>query len=172
MGTLILTALGILAVVADNPLTLVLIWAAIDISELIAQMRVVEDPGLSERTVIAFASRAAGIFVLFWADMVSVSQWTGTGFPVRTPAGWLISGPGGWSAHRCFAAPSSLFWRVVSAARFWNSPADDLRRIQPDLAGENSSHQPDLAGYALLVDPGVAGCSLRWLAMAARTRMN
>src|SRR4026207_215264 len=29
MGTLILTLLGLLAVVADNPLTLVLIWAAI-----------------------------------------------------------------------------------------------------------------------------------------------
>src|SRR5512140_584152 len=49
IGTLILTSLGILAVVADNPLTLVLIWAAIDISELIAQMRVVEEPALNER---------------------------------------------------------------------------------------------------------------------------
>ena len=43
MGTLIITALGILAVLADNPLTLVLIWAAIDLSELVAQMRVVEN---------------------------------------------------------------------------------------------------------------------------------
>ena len=74
MGTLILTALGILAVLADNPLTLVLIWAAIDISELIAQMRVVDDPRMSERTVISFASRAAGILVLLWADMVSVAN--------------------------------------------------------------------------------------------------
>jgi hypothetical protein len=74
MGTLILTSLGILAVLADNPLTLVLIWAAIDISELIAQMRVVEDPVLNERTVIAFASRVTGIFVLLWADMVSVAN--------------------------------------------------------------------------------------------------
>jgi hypothetical protein len=74
MGTLILTALGILAVLADNPLTLVLLWAAIDMSELIAQMRVVEDPGLNERTVVAFASRVAGIFVLLWADMVSAAD--------------------------------------------------------------------------------------------------
>ena len=74
MGTLLLTCLGILAVLADNPLTLVLIWAAIDITELIAQMRVVEDPQLSERTVVAFASRAAGTFVLLWADMVSVAN--------------------------------------------------------------------------------------------------
>jgi hypothetical protein len=74
MGTLILTSLGVLAVLADNPLTLVLIWAAIDISELIAQLRVVKDPVLSERTVIAFASRAAGTFVLLWADIVSVAN--------------------------------------------------------------------------------------------------
>ncbi len=74
LGTLILTSLGILAVVADNPLTLVLIWAAIDLSELIAQMRSVDDPQLSERTVIAFASRAAGIVVLLWAGMVSIAN--------------------------------------------------------------------------------------------------
>jgi hypothetical protein len=74
IGTLILTSLGILAVVADNPLTLVLIWAAIDISELVAQMRSAEDPQLSERAVIAFASRAAGILVLLWAGMVSIAN--------------------------------------------------------------------------------------------------
>ncbi len=66
--------MGILAVVADNPLTLVLIWAAIDISELIAQIRVSEDPRLSERIVTAFAFRAAGSLVLLWADMVSVAN--------------------------------------------------------------------------------------------------
>ena len=89
MGTLILTALGILAVVADNPLTLVLIWAAIDISELIAQMRVVEDPELSERTVIAFASRVTGIFVLLWADMVSAANGQALDFRSAPPQAGL-----------------------------------------------------------------------------------
>src|SRR5688572_19801851 len=89
MGTLILTALGILAVLADNPLTLVLIWAAIDISELIAQMRVVKDPVRSERTVTAFASRAAGIFVLLWADMVSVANGQALDFRSAPPQAGL-----------------------------------------------------------------------------------
>ena len=71
---LILTSLGVLAMVADNPLTLVLIWAAIDFAELVAQMRFVEDPKLSERVVIAFASRATGTFILLWADMVSAAN--------------------------------------------------------------------------------------------------
>jgi hypothetical protein len=89
VGTLVLTSLGILAVLADNPLTLVLIWAAIDISELIAQMRVVDDPRLSERTVIAFASRVAGIFVLLWADMVSVANGQSLDFRSAPPQAGL-----------------------------------------------------------------------------------
>jgi hypothetical protein len=89
MGTLILTSLGILAVLADNPLTLVLIWAAIDISELIAQIRVVEDPKLSERTVTAFAFRAAGILVLLWADMVSLANGQALDFRSAPPQAGL-----------------------------------------------------------------------------------
>jgi hypothetical protein len=89
VGTLILTSLGILAVLADNPLTLVLIWAAIDMSELIAQMRVVDDPRLSERTVIAFASRVAGTFVLLWADMVSIANGQALDFRSAPPQAGL-----------------------------------------------------------------------------------
>jgi len=74
IGILILTALGILAVTADNPLTLVLLWAAIDIAELISQIRIVEDPKLTERVVVAFAARVAGVLVLLWADMISTSN--------------------------------------------------------------------------------------------------
>ena len=74
MGILILTSLGILASVAGNPLTLVLIWAAIDLAELIAQLRAVESPQLSERAVTAFASRAAGTWILLWADMFSAAR--------------------------------------------------------------------------------------------------
>ena len=73
IGVMILTSLGVLAVTADNPLTLVLIWAAIDFSELIVQLRLLEDPRLSERAVVAFASRASGILVLLWASMVSTA---------------------------------------------------------------------------------------------------
>src|SRR5215217_7426237 len=89
VGTLILTSLGILAVVADNPLTLVLIWAAIDISELIAQIRVSEDPRLSERIVTAFAFRAAGSLVLLWADMVSVANGQALDFRSAPPQAGL-----------------------------------------------------------------------------------
>jgi hypothetical protein len=74
IGALTLTAFGVLAVTADNPLTLVLLWAAIDIAELISQIRSVEQPQLSERVVVAFASRVTGILILLWADIVSTSN--------------------------------------------------------------------------------------------------
>jgi hypothetical protein len=74
MGLSFLSSLGVLAVVADNPLTLVLIWAAIDIAELVIQLRFVEDPKLSERVVIAFASRITGTVILLWANMVSAAN--------------------------------------------------------------------------------------------------
>lgn len=74
IGMLILTSFGVLAVVADNPLTLVLIWAAIDLVELVAQMRFVEGPKSSERVVVAFASRATGTLILLWADMISAAN--------------------------------------------------------------------------------------------------
>lgn len=89
MGILILTALGILAVTADNPLTLVLLWAAIDIAELISQMRLVEQPQMSESVVIAFASRVTGIFILLWADMVSSSAGINLDFRAAPPQAGL-----------------------------------------------------------------------------------
>lgn len=74
VGTLALTALGVLAVTADNPLTLVLLWTAMDLTEFVAQMRFVQEPRLSERAVISFASRVTGILILLWAGMVSASK--------------------------------------------------------------------------------------------------
>ncbi len=89
IGALIVTALGVLAVTADNPLTLVLIWAAIDLAELIAQMRLVEEPRLSERAVIAFASRVTGTLILLWANMVSVSSGSALDFELIPPQAGL-----------------------------------------------------------------------------------
>jgi hypothetical protein len=73
-STLTFATLGVLAATADNPLTLVLIWAAIDLAELVSQIRIVEDPKLSERLVIAFASRVTGTLILLWADMTSAAN--------------------------------------------------------------------------------------------------
>lgn len=88
-GTLVLTSLGMMAVVADNPLTLVLIWAAIDLAELVVQIWYVEDPKLSERVVVAFASRATGILFLLWADVVGAAGGQLSDFRLVTPPAGL-----------------------------------------------------------------------------------
>jgi hypothetical protein len=78
-ATLILGGLGLLAVLADNPLTLLMVWSAIDLTELITQLRSVDGPEPSEKVVTAFATRLAGVGVLLWASMVSIS----TGAPMN-----------------------------------------------------------------------------------------
>jgi hypothetical protein len=89
-GTLILTSLGTLAVVADNPLTLVLSWAAIDLVELVVQIWYVEDPKLSERVVISFASRATGTLFLLWADVLGAAGGQVSSFHLLTPQAGLF----------------------------------------------------------------------------------
>lgn len=74
VGALALSALGTLAVVADNPVTLALIWAAIDLVDLIVQLRFVEEPTLGERVVTSFATRLTGTMVLLWASVSSSAQ--------------------------------------------------------------------------------------------------
>jgi hypothetical protein len=78
-ATLVLGGLGLLAVLANNPLSLLMVWSAIDLTELVAQLRSVDGPQPSERVVTAFATRIAGIGVLLWASMVSIS----TGAPMN-----------------------------------------------------------------------------------------
>lgn len=90
IGIFLLTSFGILAVTAENPLTLVLLWAAIDLSELISQMRFVEDPKLSERIVVSFASRVTGTLVLLWASMVSASNGSVLNFLSPPPSAGLL----------------------------------------------------------------------------------
>ncbi len=65
-GCSFLTALGILAVAAENPLTLILAWSAIDLAELVAMLRSTEGEEHSRGVVIAFASRVTGTVLVIW----------------------------------------------------------------------------------------------------------
>lgn len=75
-GTFLVTAMGILAVTAGNPLTLVLAWTALDLTELISMLRSTEGENQSETAVIAFAVRLAGTGLVVWASTVSSSLGT------------------------------------------------------------------------------------------------
>lgn len=73
-GSLILAALGILAVLAGNPLTLLLAWTAIDLFELLILLVQVKPSALRERVVIAFSARVLGSVLLTAAAMVARSE--------------------------------------------------------------------------------------------------
>jgi hypothetical protein len=88
-ATLILGGLGLLAVLADNPLTLLMAWSAIDLTELVTQLRSADGPQPSEKVVTAFAARLAGVGVLLWASMVSISAGTQMNFQDAPPQAGL-----------------------------------------------------------------------------------
>ncbi|RME89776.1 MAG: hypothetical protein D6770_03775 [Anaerolineae bacterium] len=73
-GAIMLSTLGLLAVLADNPVTLVLAWAALDLVELVTVLRSVDEPHLSENAVTAFAAKALGIVALLWANVVNIAS--------------------------------------------------------------------------------------------------
>lgn len=77
-GILALSGFGLLAVLAKNPLTLALVWAAIDLADIAVQIRTVNGERANERVVAGFAARLLGTVVLILAGMVSLS----TGSPL------------------------------------------------------------------------------------------
>jgi hypothetical protein len=88
-GTLALGGLGLLAVTAANPFTLLLVWSALDLTELITQLRSVEGPSNNEKVVISFSARALGSFLLLWANIVSIANGGAFDFQSIAPSSGL-----------------------------------------------------------------------------------
>jgi hypothetical protein len=79
-GIIILGSAGILVVTANNPLTLLLIWASLDLTELIIHLSSVNGRANNEKVVIAFSTRALGIGLLLWASMISIAETNASDF--------------------------------------------------------------------------------------------
>ena len=73
-GSVGMTGIGLLAVCAGNPLTLVMTWVAIDLIELLLVLNTARDDQMTRRAVVAFAARLVSIYVILAAVMVSRSQ--------------------------------------------------------------------------------------------------
>jgi hypothetical protein len=65
-SNLALVAIGLVAVMAGNQLTLLLAWAAIDLFELLVWMIHIYDSSIRERIVIAFSLRSVGLMLTLW----------------------------------------------------------------------------------------------------------
>lgn len=73
VSILIFISMGLLSVTAENPLTLVITWFAMDIIELVTLLRIVKEDN-SEKLIVGFSIRSIGIFLLLWASIVSISS--------------------------------------------------------------------------------------------------
>lgn len=69
-SSLLLTTLGVLAILAENPFTLLLAWTAIDLIELIILLAQINPSELRMRLVISFATKVAGSGLLI-AGMIA-----------------------------------------------------------------------------------------------------
>ncbi len=73
-GSLGLTGIGLIAVLAGNPLTLLLAWSALDLLELLVQLFQVRDSSLRQGGVLAFSARIIGSFILILALIICRAQ--------------------------------------------------------------------------------------------------
>jgi hypothetical protein len=67
---LIIAVFGLSAVLANNPLTLVIAWSLLDIAGLISSLNASENPIFSERAVFSFSFRVIGTGLILWAGIL------------------------------------------------------------------------------------------------------
>ncbi len=127
-GALALGGLGVLAVTANNPFTLLLVWSALDITELIVQLLSVDGPAQNERVIVSFSTRVLGIGLLLWANIISIAGGSAFDFQSISPSAglYLIAAAGlrlgVLPLHLPYAAESTLrrgfgtSFRLISAA--------------------------------------------------------
>jgi len=153
---LILGGLGLLAVLSNNPLTLLMIWSAIDLAELAAQLRSVDGPKQSEKVVTAFAARVAGIGMLLWANMVSISAGTTMDFqnaPSQAGLYLLLAAGlrlGVFPLHLPYASESAIRRGFGSALRLISAASSLILLARIPTSSVISVFTPYLLSFAAL----------------------
>ncbi|MEA3349785.1 MAG: hypothetical protein U9Q82_04110 [Chloroflexota bacterium] len=90
-SSLVITGLGLLAILAENPLTLLFAWATMDLSEMLILLRRVSDSESRERVIVAFSVRVAGILLVLSAAMRARFQGVYLSFESFPPSiGWYL----------------------------------------------------------------------------------
>jgi formate hydrogenlyase subunit 3/multisubunit Na+/H+ antiporter MnhD subunit len=89
-ASLLITGLGLLAILAGNPLTLLLAWAALDIVEAVILMLQAKEPALRQRIILVLSFRAAGIVVLLIAMILVWSSGENLTFLAIQPQAALL----------------------------------------------------------------------------------
>jgi hypothetical protein len=155
-GTLALGAVGILAITANNPLTLLLIWGALDLTELVTQLSSVEGPANNEKVVISFSMRVLGIGLLLWANIVSIAQGIAFDFETIAPASgiFLVAAAGlrlgVFPLHLPYSSESILKRGIGTALRLISAISSLVLLAHVPAEGTNSAATPLLMGLAVI----------------------
>jgi len=126
-GILALGGIGLLAVTANNPITLLMAWALLDFTELVTQLFSVNGSANTEKVVVSFSSRALGIGFLIWAGVLNISN--GNLFDFQTVSAnsgvfimlAAVLHLGGFPQHLPYAADSPLRRGFGTAIRLISS---------------------------------------------------
>ncbi len=164
--TLGLTGLALLAVTAANPITLLLIWAALDLLELAAMLRWTKGQQAIGRAIGVFSVRASGSLVLMLAQVVGAQPGTAVDFhsmPAQADILLLIAAalhvgvlpfPLPYFSETALRRGTGTTMRMVSAA----ASLILLSRIQP-----GSIAAPAAMVILLLCGAAAAYASWMWL---------
>jgi len=84
-SSMALTGIVLLAVFAENLLTLLLAWATVDLVELVAWLGKARDNNESERVVLAYFTRLIGLLVVIAAGMIAFASGSPLAFTASNP---------------------------------------------------------------------------------------
>jgi len=155
-GTLALGGIGLLAVTANNPLTLLLVWGALDITELMTQLRAVDGPANNEKVVISFSTRALGIGLLLWANIVSIAQGNTFDFQSIAPASglYLVAAAGlrlgVLPLHLPYASESTMRRGIGTSLRLVSAVSSLVLLAHIPVGSLTSALTPFLLGLAII----------------------
>ncbi|HEX9012193.1 MAG TPA: hypothetical protein VF813_01710, partial [Anaerolineaceae bacterium] len=151
VASLFLGGFGLFGVLAGNPLTLMIAWAALDLGELVILLGNVRGRVLSMRSVIAFASQTSATFFVLWAVLSSWTQGT-------TLAWDTISGSAG------------IFLLLAAGLRLGVLPLHLPFAEEPDMRrglGTLLRLIPTASSLVLLARMPVAVTSIPWIGILA-----
>ncbi len=155
-GTLALGGIGLLAVTADNPLTLLLVWGALDITELVTQLRAVDGPSNNEKVVVSFSTRVLGIGLLLWANIISIAEGNTFDFQSIAPSSglYLVAAAGlrlgVLPLHLPYSSESTLRRGIGTSLRLVSAVSSLVLLAHVPAGSLTSSFTPVLLGLAVI----------------------
>ena len=97
-SSLALTAASFLAVCAGNLLTLLLVWAGLDLIELVAWLSKVDGEESNQRVMLTFSSRIVSQIILFWAVIIAHSNLLELSITSAGPGNHTFPPAGSWDS--------------------------------------------------------------------------